>query len=398
MASGSSPDRFKEKRDDTQTLAVLYEIAHAVSHTRTLGELYLNIHKALNTILAVDNFYIALHHEDRDSISFPYHVDEKDEIPEEIFNFSETASLTGQVIDSRQPMIFYEQDIIDFARQRNREVIGTPSKIWLGAPLIVKDRVIGAVAIQSFESPNAYAKSDLFLLSTVSQHIALAIERKDAEEKLREQQQVLETILESSPVGICLVENRIFTWVNTQMVRMLGYTSKSDLTNQNAAMIYASAADYDAAGEIIGSEMKLRGRADFDYELVRRDGSRFKAHMIITDSGKGSGRTIATIADLSQLELAHQERLEKERLQGVLEMAGAICHEINQPLQTIMGYTSLFEAPEAIPPKAMEQIKAQAGRIGNITNRLSRITRYKTMSYPGDAIIFDIWGSSSQDT
>jgi len=397
LASGSPPESSKENRDDTKTLAVLYEISHAVSHTRNLGELYANIHNALNTILAVDNFYIALHHEDRDSISFPYHVDEKDEIPEEIFNFSETASLTGQVIDSRQPMIFYEQDIIDFARNRNQDVIGTLSKIWLGAPLIIKDRVIGAVAIQSFDSPNAYIKSDLSLLNTVSQHIALAIERKDAEEKLKEQQLVLETILESSPVGICLVENRTFTWVNTQMVKMLGYTSKSDLTDQNAAMIYASSADYDAAGEIIRSEMDLKGRADFDYELVRRDGSRFKAHLIIT-RGKGADRTIATIADLSQLELAHQERLEKERLQGVLEMAGAICHEINQPLQTIMGYTALFETPEDMPPRAMEQIKAQAGRIGNITNRLSRITRYKTMSYPGDATIFDIWGASSQDT
>jgi len=393
LAAGNPSEHSMEKRDDTQTLAVLYEIAHAVSHTRNLGELYANIHKALNTILDVDNFYIALYHEDRDSISFPYHVDEKDEIPEEIFNFSETASLTGQVIDSRQPRIFYEQDIIAFAKARKQEVIGTVPKVWLGAPLIIKDRVIGAVAIQSFDSSNAYMKSDLSLLNTVSQHIALAIERKDAEEKLREQQQVLETILESSPVGICLMENRTFTWVNTQMVRMLGYTSKSDLTYQNSAMIYASVADYEASGDIIQSEMDLKGRADFDFELVRRDGTRFKAHLIITGTGKGAGRTIATIADLSQLELAHKERLEKERLQGVLEMAGAICHEINQPLQTIMGYTALFETPEDMPPKAMEQIKVQAGRIGNITNRLSRITRYKTMSYPGDATIFDIWGS-----
>jgi len=96
------------------------------------------------------------------------------------------------------------------------------------------------------------------------------------------------------------------------------------------------------------------------------------------------------------LERTHEERLEKERLQGVLEMAGAICHEINQPLQTILGYTSLFDTPEDMPPKAMDQIKTQAGRIGKITNRLSRITRYKTMSYPGDATIFDIWGASDK--
>lgn len=36
------------------------------------------------------------------------------------------------------------------------------------------------------------------------------------------------------------------------------------------------------------------------------------------------------------------ERLHRERLQGVLEMAGAICHEINQPLMSISGYSELL--------------------------------------------------------
>jgi len=30
--------------------------------------------------------------------------------------------------------------------------------------------------------------------------------------------------------------------------------------------------------------------------------------------------------------------LEQEKLRGVLEMAGAVCHELNQPLQTVSGF------------------------------------------------------------
>ncbi|MCG8637834.1 MAG: GAF domain-containing protein [Desulfobacterales bacterium] len=397
METEISGNRIKDKRDESKTLEVLYEISQAVSATRNLEELYVDIHRALNTILDVENFYIALHHEKKDSITFPYYVDEKDEMPDEIFNFSETASLTGKVINSRQPRIFYEQEIIDFARQQNQEIIGTASKIWLGSPLIIKERVIGAVAIQSFKSADAYVESDLHLLNIVSQHIALAIERKEAENKVREQQQVLQTILESSPVGICLVENRVFKWVNTQMVNMFGYDAKQDLTNRSASIIYASEEDYKKAGKMIQAALRLKGKADFDFELIRKDGSLFKAHMIITESGKDDAatQTIATVADLSRLEMAHQERVEKEKLQGVLEMAGAICHEINQPLQTIVGYTSLFDSPEAVTPKALKEIKSQANRIGKITNRLSKITRYKTISYPGDTTIVDIWRSSN---
>jgi len=386
-----------EKRDDAKTLEVLFEISEAVTHTLNLDELYRVIHLSLGKIFNVDNLYIALHHEEKDSITFPYYVDEKDELPEEIFNFSQTASLTGQVVQSQKPLIFFEQDIIDFARKQNKDVIGTISKIWLGAPMIIKGRVIGVITIQNFTSSTAYSSKDLGLLNTISQHIALAIERKESEKKLLSQQQVLETILEASPVGICLLENRIFKWVNEEMVSMFGYDSKEDLTGQGSHIIYASKQACKEAGTIIQKDLILGARADFDFELKRRDGSLFKAHIILTSSSPENPmeNTIATFADISLRDIAQQEKLEKEKLQGVLEMAGAICHEISQPLQAIIGYSAMFDPPEAITAKELKQIKYQATRIGDITKRLAQITRYKTIPYPGDTKIVDIWGSSS---
>lgn len=397
MAGNSNEDNLPEVRDDAQTLEVLFKIAEAVSRTRNLRELYRAIHFSLGKILNVDNFYIALHHEDRDSITFPYHVDEKDDIPDEIFNFSESASLTGKVIQAQKPLILFEKDVREFSRKQKKDIIGTVSKIWLGAPLFIKDKVIGAVAIQSFKSATAYQKKDLELLNTVSHHIALAIERKESEKKLVKQQQLLESILESSPVGICLVENRVFQWVNEEMVQIFGYESKEALTGMGAAMVYESEKAYKEAGDIIQKGLALGGKADFDYTFKRRDGSLFKAHVIITSSHGDDpmSSVICTFADISQRDLAQKEKMEKEKLQGVLEMAGAICHEINQPLQAIIGYTSLFDLPEDITARELTQIKNQAARIGEITRRLSNITRYRTISYPGDTQIVDIWGSSN---
>ncbi|NOX34121.1 MAG: GAF domain-containing protein [Deltaproteobacteria bacterium] len=383
-------------RDANKTLEVLFEISEAVTTTLNLDELYRAIHKSLGKILNVDNFYIALHHGKKDSITFPYHVDEKDDNPEEIFNFSKTASLTGRIIKARKPLIFFEQDIIDFAKVQKQKTIGTICKIWLGAPLIIKNRVIGVIAIQSFNSPDDYKIEDLNLLNTISQHIALAIERKESEEALKEQQKILKKIVESSPVGICLVENRIFKWVNNEMLNMFGYEKKEDFENTDVRMIYSSEADYKKAGKIIYQDLKDKGKSDFDFDLKRKDGTLFKAHVIMTSSGAENPieSTIVTLADISQRELAQKEKLEREKLQGVLEMAGAVCHEINQPLQTILGYSTLYQDNEAISFRELNNIKNQATRIGNITKRLSNITRYKTMNYPGDTKIVDIWNSS----
>jgi PAS domain S-box-containing protein len=387
----------EKKRDDAKTLEVLFEISEAVTHTLNLDELYKVIHRSLGKIFNVDNFYIALHHEERDSISFPYHVDEKDENPGEIFNFSKTASLTGRVIQSKKPLIFFEEDIIGFARQQSQDVIGTISKIWLGAPLIIKHRVIGVIAIHNFQSAAAYGPRDLDLLNTISQHIGLAIERKESEKNFLTRQQLLETILESSPVGICLLENRVFKWVNAEMVRLFGYDSKAAFTGQGTQMIYASNQNFKNAVAIIKKGLMLNAKADVDVELKRRDGSLFKGHMILTSSNRENPleSIIATITDISLRDVAQQEKLEKEKLQGALEMAGASCHEINQPLQAIIGYSDLFDSPGAITAKELEQIKFQATRIGDITKRLSKITRYKTITHPGNTKIVDIWGSSN---
>ncbi|MBL6996218.1 PAS domain-containing protein [Desulfobacula sp.] len=223
---------------------------------------------------------------------------------------------------------------------------------------------------------------------------------KERDENLTNQQKILEKIIESSPVGISLVENRVFKWVNNEMLKMFGYEKKEDFENADAHMIYNSYEDYETAGQIIFHDLKEMGKSDFDFDLKRKDGTIFKAHIIITSPGIENSikSTIVIITDISQREVAQKAKLEKEKLQGVLEMAGAVCHEINQPLQTIMGYSTLYQDNDIISSREMNHIKTQAKRIGEITKRLSNITHYKTINYPGDTKIVDIWGSSDDNS
>lgn len=394
-------EKLKKKRDPGKTIEVLFKISEAVSNTRNLEELYKVIHQSLDKILNVDNFYIALHHEENDSITFPYHVDEENADLEEIINFSKRPSSTGMVIQNRKPMLFYEKDIIRIADQLGRNASGTVSKIWLGAPLIINDRVKGAIVIQSYKSAADYEKQDLELLNSVSRHIALAIERKESEEKLTEQRQVLEKILESSPVGIALVQNRVFKWVNNEMVQMFGYQAKQDFENKSSRMIYSDIEDYELAGEKIYQGLAASGKADYEIDLVKKDNTLFPAHIRLNsvDISNPMAWTIATFTDISQRKAIEKEKYEKERLQGVLEMAGAVCHEINQPLQAILGYSELLlmgSESNLHGEHNINSIKSQATRLGKITRKLSNITQYRTVDYPGNTKIVDIWGAGSE--
>ena len=95
---------------------------------------------------------------------------------------------------------------------------------------------------------------------------------------------------------------------------------------------------------------------------------------------------------LTQKKLTEKLFIE-EKLDGVIEMAGAISHEMNQPLQAVSGISELMLMciPEDDPMHGqIRRIKDQAIRMGDITRKLMRITKYETKDYMGDVKIIDI--------
>ena len=398
--------KFLKINNADKVLEVLFEILTAVHNTQNLNALYRAIHKSLGKVLNADNFFIANHNIQKDSISFPYHVDSIDtEIPAAILNFSKTGSLTGEVIKAGHPLIFFSRDLDEFRKKNillNRPPIGSASKVWLGAPLIVKEKTIGAVVIQSYSSETKYKKSDLDILDMVSQHIAFAIERKEADDAIREQRQIFEKIFELSPAGIAFVENRIFKRVNNEFVKIFGYEHKADLIYKKTEMAYASKKDYIKAGEIIASDFALKQRSDFEYNLIKKDKTLFPARITINYSTSKDPRlwAVSSVTDLTKTEDARKERIEHEKLQGILEMAGAICHELNQPLHAILGYCELLMMDHDTDVKEAKEmliiVVEQINRIKKITNRLLNITQYKTLKYAGENKIFDIWNASNE--
>ncbi|MEE4355456.1 MAG: response regulator [Desulfococcaceae bacterium] len=92
----------------------------------------------------------------------------------------------------------------------------------------------------------------------------------------------------------------------------------------------------------------------------------------------------------------HIELTQQRKLQGVLLMAGTVCHEMNQPLQSIMGFSELLlmeVSPEDPLYDKINKIREQVDKMGKITQKLMKITKYKTKNYL-HGHIFDLDGSS----
>ncbi len=175
-----------EHKQNEKMQKVLYNISQAANTPISLKQLYKAIHKELGTIIDTTNFYIALVDEKEDKIYFPYHQGEKDDdFP--ITKFSTTNTLTTYVIKTGKPLLNDNSQYAEMVAQGILTAMGTitDGSIWLGVPLKIEGRTIGAMVVQSYTNPNLYSEKDTKLLEFVSSQVATAIERKSSEEKIK---------------------------------------------------------------------------------------------------------------------------------------------------------------------------------------------------------------------
>ena len=175
-----------ERKQNEQLNKVLYNISQAANSPISLNQFYKTIHKELGTIIDTTNFYIALVDKKEDKVYFPYHQDEMDDnFP--ILNFSTSNTLTTYIIKTGKPLL---NDNSQYEEMVNQEILSpegstSPQSVWLGVPLKIEDRVIGAMAVQSYTHRDLYTEKDINLLEFVSSQVATAIERKSSEEKIK---------------------------------------------------------------------------------------------------------------------------------------------------------------------------------------------------------------------
>ena len=154
---------------------------------------------------------------------------------------------------------------------------------------------------------------------------------------------------------------------------------------------------------------KLRSREPADSLYILLLTSRGNPNDIVLGLEAGADDYVAKPYDNEELRArisAGQRVLElscevarRQKLQGVMEMAGAVCHELNQPLHVVAGYSEmlLIDLDESNPQaETLRIIKAQVDRIGELTRKIMRITQYRTKDYLGGRhAIVDIEEASS---
>jgi PAS domain S-box-containing protein len=187
--------------------------------------------------------------------------------------------------------------------------------------------------------------------------------------------------------GIVISEKGAILEVNNAMAKMFGYKS-AEVTGDGRKIT-----DFVIPGCRKDIHNKIVSGYENAYETIglKADGTQFPIEV----QGKiyeyrGRRVRVSAVRDLTQQKKTEAALLESERMQGVIELAGAVCHEMSQPLMAAIGYSDLISEQIVKDDPLCEMIskmRVQISRAGKITKRLMKITKYETKDFTQGKII-----------
>ncbi len=292
---------------------IMYNISNAVNLTKDLNELFLSIQKELGNIFDTTNFFIAFYNKEDDTLTLPFFVDEKDSF--EAFPAKKT--LTGYMIRNDRPILMKNQDINQLVKSGEIEDVGTPSKIWLGAPLKIKDEIIGALVVQHYEDELAYTEKDLEILQFVSSQIGLSIETKRAYDDVSVEKAYFEQLYEGSPETIVLTSNHgKLIRVNSEFEKLFGYAPEEAIGNYIDELIVPN--EYLKGARSLSRKVAKGEKIQVETIRQHKDGSQIQVSIMGTPIVIGSKQLgvygiYRNITDRKKADLALRESEEKLR-------------------------------------------------------------------------------------
>jgi PAS domain S-box-containing protein len=129
-------------------------------------------------------------------------------------------------------------------------------------------------------------------------------------------------------------------------------------------------------------------------QLESKEGPKwFERHLApILDNGGGVSFVVEAVRDITDQRLLEQEKMERMKLQGVIEMAGTAAHELNSPLFAALGTAQLLrdDLPSLEMVAEMDMIIRNMKNMSELTRKMTAVTGFETRDYVGETKIVSL--------
>ncbi len=231
-----------------------------------------------------------------------------------------------------------------------------------GVPLIVDRKMVGGIGIY--------------------QDIT---ERLRAEEALRETHHLLETIIQTSPLAIIVLDNtgRVKLW-NRAAENIFGWSAAEVLDRPLPIVPEEHREEF---CRLLDAELQGQSQTGLPLLRQRKDGSRVTVRLWSAPLCDASGQRLGVMGvleDITEKRALEEQLRQAQKMEAVGRLAGGVAHDFNNLLMVIFGYAELLlERLPAESPlrRPAEEIHKAANHAANLTRQLLAFSR-KQMLQP----------------
>ncbi|HVA97897.1 MAG TPA: GAF domain-containing protein [Bacteroidia bacterium] len=204
-----------------RNLSLLSKIGQQITSTLNLETVLNVVYKNVNKLMDANAFLIGYYNRDTQIIEMKLGMEKGEVIPFHGWSMKDKNRLAVWCVENRKEILIgdYNKDFNKYIPNIEvpKAVAGKLPESLIYLPLIVEDKMVGIMTVQSFQK-NAYTTYELELARTLASYVAVALNNSEAYKQLNVAKQEVEKLSivaskSQNTVAICNA-NFEFEWVN----------------------------------------------------------------------------------------------------------------------------------------------------------------------------------------
>ena len=210
-------------------------------------------------------------------------------------------------------------------------------------------------------------------------------QRKVVEKALMASEEGNRLLIEGSPVGIGIVQDGEYAYVNPALVMMMGCKSPEEIVGQSPLEFIVSE-DRDSVMEKVGKILVgADNTANYKVRGIKKSGESFVVSVWPRRTDYlGKPALLAFVLDVTEENRLKAQLVHAQKMEAIGTLAGGVAHDFNNLLQVVLGYSGLLLAktpPSSRQHDNLQKINSAARRGANLVKELLTFSR-KTATSP----------------
>ena len=353
-------------------LLFLNEVSQAVTSTLDLNEVLTNLMARINDVLGMEAASILLVNESSGELEFATAAGGGAEQVKGL-RLRPGQGIAGWVAQTGQTLLVPDVSKDSRFYPEIDNLSGFVTRSVLCVPLKIKGRVVGVIEALN-KAEGTFTEHDRHLLEAMAPTAAIAIENAQFYQALRESEEKYRTLSESSLVGVYLIQDGLFRYVNRQLASWFSYVPEElidhkgplDLTVPEDRSLVQENLRQRLVGEVTSMNYTFRG--------LRKDGTTFDVEAFGTRTiYQGRPAVLGTLLDITERKQLEEQLRRSQKMEALGTLAGGIAHDFNNILGGILGYASFIYNQMAADDPFRDDVATivhSAKRAAELTNQL----------------------------